>query len=291
MSGTANNNSLNGSSSNTKRLSNSGSATSFKESGDPFKTSNYTTHLRRPSNISPLDSTYALLNNSRNKASPRTPLSTSNGGLGVAPLTKTTTNGSIGSSNGSFTNSNLVGSDPLTFKNYRHSFSNVSTPTSSSTASARLLSSGEIIDIMEKEQDAIVLKLIKEINNLKDENRMLKSQINNSRGYRKSFGSINDYRFESPFEDSDYSNEDEGGGGSGGTANSRNLDFNLRSTTNSNSSTIGGTPLRNSRVLTDSNNVGKNTRKRHASNDVDDEKLLGKMGPENHANNSRINVI
>lgn len=39
------------------------------------------------------------------------------------------------------------------------------------------LISGELIDAMEKEQDAIVLKLMKEINILKEENSLLKAQI------------------------------------------------------------------------------------------------------------------
>lgn len=38
----------------------------------------------------------------------------------------------------------------------------------------------EIINLMEKEQDAIVLKLMKEINSLKEENRNLKLQGNNA---------------------------------------------------------------------------------------------------------------
>lgn len=43
--------------------------------------------------------------------------------------------------------------------------------------SERKLSSGEIIDLMEKEQDAIVLKLTKEIRALREENAILRAQV------------------------------------------------------------------------------------------------------------------
>ncbi|CUM67170.1 uncharacterized protein PRCAT00004863001 [Priceomyces carsonii] len=51
------------------------------------------------------------------------------------------------------------------------------------------LNNNEIIDLMEREQDAIVLKLMKEIEYLKEENRALKSSMNAATRRKSSLGS------------------------------------------------------------------------------------------------------
>ncbi|CAI4062653.1 hypothetical protein SKDZ_07G4040 [Saccharomyces kudriavzevii ZP591] len=61
-----------------------------------------------------------------------------------------------------------------------------STPTSSSVAGQRRLSREEIINEMEKEQDAIVVRLLREIETLKEENSRLKNQLSHPSLTRRS---------------------------------------------------------------------------------------------------------
>ncbi|GMM35472.1 hypothetical protein DASC09_027970 [Saccharomycopsis crataegensis] len=77
----------------------------------------------------------------------------------------------------SFASSSSASSTP------RNSFSsnnNNNNNANANNANAPRMGSGEIIDLMEREQDAIVLKLMREINQLKEENKILKAQINNN---------------------------------------------------------------------------------------------------------------